>query len=324
MHAVHHIYVQYAVVEYLGQAQTHHNERPSPRMENTVMTFVIMGTSGHTGSVVADTLLAQGHAVRVVARDASKAQRFVDRGADVTIADVEDADALARAFDGARGAYVLVPPNMAAPSFRSYQRAASEAIASAAKQSGIPHLVLLSSVGAQHPAGTGPIAALHYAESLLRALPSTRSSFLRAAYFMENLGGSLGLLDQGLVPSFTPATLAFHMVATKDIGKLAAQLLVEDTGATQVIELSGPTKVSSTDVAAALTKLTGKPIAVAEAPLDAMVPTLTGFGMPAEVAELYREMTHGVITGLVDFEGGHRRIRGTTTIDEVLATMLGK
>jgi uncharacterized protein YbjT (DUF2867 family) len=286
------------------------------------MTFVIMGTSGNTGSVVADTLLGQGHGVRVVARDASKAKRFADKGAEVAIADVTDAAALARAFEGAAGAYVLVPPNMAAPSFRAYQRTAAEAIASAAKSARVPHVVLLSSVAAQHPAGTGPIAGLHVAENLLRALPDTRSTFVRAAYFMENTAGSLGLLDQGLVPSFTPAAFAFDMVATKDIGKVAAQALVEGASATQVIELSGPTKVSSNDIAAALTKLTGKTIGVAEAPLDAMVPTLTGFGMPAEIAEMYREMTAGVISGHVDFEGGHRRVRGTTTIDEVLAKLL--
>jgi uncharacterized protein YbjT (DUF2867 family) len=288
------------------------------------MTFVIMGTSGNTGSVVADTLLGQGHKVRVIARDAAKVKRFADRGAEVAIADVTDAAALARAFAGVDGAYVLVPPNMAAPSFRGYQRTAADAIASAAKTARVPHVVLLSSVAAQHPAGTGPIAGLHVAENLLRALPDTRSSFVRAAYFMENVAGSLGMLEQGIVPSFTPAALAFEMVATKDIGKVAAQALVEGTKATQVIELSGPAKVSSNDIAAALTKITGKSIAVAEAPLEAMVPTLTGFGMPAEIAEMYREMTQGVITGHVDFEGGHRRVRGTTTIDDVLATLLGK
>ena len=53
-----------------------------------------------------------------------------------------------------------------------------------------------------------------------------------------------------------------------------------------------------------------------------MVPTLTGFGMPAEFAEMYREMTQGLMSGLVDFEGGHRRVRGSTTVDEVLGTLL--
>lgn len=288
------------------------------------MTFVITGVSGHTGSVAADTLLAAGHRVRVVVRDRAKAERFAARGAEVAIADLGDSGALAAAFAGAEGAYVLVPPNYAAADFRAYQHATADAIAAAAEQAKLPHLVLLSSVAAHHPAGTGPIAGLNYAEKVLRKLPVTRSTFVRAAYFMENLGGSLSMLDQGLVPSFTPATLAFDMIATADIGKLVASLLVEGATATNVVDIAGPSKVSSADVARALSSITGKTITVAEAPLDAMVPTLTGFGLPAGVAELYREMTAGIISGHVAFEPGHRRVTGSTTVDDVLRQLLGK
>jgi uncharacterized protein YbjT (DUF2867 family) len=288
------------------------------------MTFVITGVSGHTGSVAADTLLAAGHRVRVVVRDRAKAERFAARGADVAVADLGDSKALAAAFAGAEGAYVLVPPNYAAADFRAYQHATADAIAAAADEAQLPHLVLLSSVAAQHPAGTGPIAGLHYAENLLRKLPATRSTFVRAAYFMENLGGSLGMLEQGLLPSFTPATLAFDMIATADIGKLVASLLVEGAAATNVVDLAGPSPVSFADAARVLSSLTGKTITVAEAPLDAVVPTLTGFGMPADVAAMYREMIAGIISGHVAFEPGHRKVTGTTTVETVLRQLLGK
>lgn len=287
------------------------------------MTYVITGVSGNTGGVVADTLLAQGQPVRVVVRDREKAARFASRGAEVAVAELGDARALAAAFSGARGAYVLVPPNMATQDTRAHQRATSESIATALREAKVPHAVLLSSIAAHHVDGTGPIAGLHHTEALLRALPDTRASFVRPAYFMENLGGSLGMLDQGLLPSFMPASLAIDMVATVDIGKLAAQLLVEGTAATQVIELFGPAKVSMADVAAALSKRLGKTIHVAEAPTEAVVPTLTGFGMPADLAAMYREMIEGLIRGHVTFEGGHRTARGTTTVDTVLAKLLG-
>ncbi|MBK6918985.1 MAG: NmrA family NAD(P)-binding protein [Deltaproteobacteria bacterium] len=287
------------------------------------MTFVITGVSGNTGGVVADTLLAQGQRVRVVVREREKAARFAAHGAEVAVADLGDTRALAAAFAGARAAYVLVPPNLAAADTRAHQRATSDSIAAALREARVPHAVLLSSIGAQHPAGTGPIAGLHHTEALLRALPDTRASFIRAAYFMENLGGSLGLLDQGLLPSFMPASLAIEMVATVDIGKLAAQTLVEGTAATQVIELAGPSKVSMADVAAAASKRLGKPITVAEAPTEAVVPTLTGFGMPADLAAMYREMIEGLIAGHVAYEGGHRTSRGATTVDTVLGALLG-
>lgn len=287
------------------------------------MTYAIAGVTGHTGKVAAEALLSQGKQVRVVVRDGAKAEPWRAKGAEVAVADLGDAKVLAKALEGAEGAFLLIPPNLAAPRFREYQDRTAAALASAVEKSGVPHVVLLSSVGAQHPAGTGPIAALYGAEKALSAIGKTRCSFLRAAYFMENLGGSLGMLAQGVLPSFTPAAFAFDMIATVDIGRLAAQLLVEKADKTQVVELGGPPR-SMNDAAAALSAITGKTIAVHEAPLDAMVPTLTGFGLPQEVAAMYREMTEGLLSGHVAFEGGHRRVQGSTSLDEVLKGMLGK
>ena len=112
------------------------------------MTYVVAGVSGHTGAVVADTLLAQGQPVRVIVRDRAKGERFAARGAEVAVADLADAAALGRAFAGAKGAWMLVPPNMAIADFRGYQREIVASIAKAAESSKLPHLVLLSSIGA--------------------------------------------------------------------------------------------------------------------------------------------------------------------------------
>jgi uncharacterized protein YbjT (DUF2867 family) len=239
----------------------------------------------------------------------------------VAVADVGDAAAMARALEGVEAAYLLLPPNMAAPSFPKYQDETIAALAKGIEDSSVPHVVFLSSVGAQHPSGTGPIAGLHRAEKRFSGIASTRFSHVRAAYFMENLGGSLGMLDQGLLPSFTPANFAFDMIATVDIGRLAAQLIAEGTDETQIVELGGPPR-SMNDVAAALSAITGNTIKVHEAPLDAMVPTLAGFGLPAEIAGLYRELTEGILSHHVAFEGGHRRLLGSTTLEEVLRGML--
>ena len=179
------------------------------------MTFAIAGVTGHTGRIVAESLLSQGKKVRVIVRDAAKGEPWKAKGADVALADLGDPSALARALHGAQGAWLLIPPNMAAPKFREYQDRTASSLASAVEQSKIPHVVFLSSVGAQHPAGTGPIAALFGAEKAFSAVSTTTFTFLRAAYFMENIGGSLGMLGQGIVPSFTPASFAFDMIARR-------------------------------------------------------------------------------------------------------------
>src|SRR5437016_8224791 len=72
--------------------------------------YVILGASGNTGSIIADSLLSKGKKVRVVGRDAGRLQRFVRQGAEAFTGDVSDAAALTKAFTGARAAYLLLPP----------------------------------------------------------------------------------------------------------------------------------------------------------------------------------------------------------------------
>jgi len=284
--------------------------------------YVIAGVSGHTGKVVAECLLTEDHPVRVVVRDAAKGAPWKAKGADVAVADLADTAALSRALAGADGAYLLVPISMNEPDYLAYVERLSESIARAAETSRIPHLVLLSSIGAQHAAGTGPIAGLHRAEERLRRLSTTKSTFLRAGYFMENMGGVLGALKDGFIPSFLPAALPINMIATVDIGHLAALLLVNGAPrTTQVIQLGGPA-ITMNDAAAALNRITARPVRVQEAPLDAVVPTYTGFGMPTDLAQLYRELYEGFVHGLVAPEKGQRKVPGTTPVEVVLRGLL--
>lgn len=290
------------------------------------MSYVIAGASGNTGRVAAEDLLARGKGVRVLVRSAEKGAAWKARGAEVAVADLGDAAAVARALEGAEGAFLLVPPSPGEADFPAYQARTVASLARAVTEARVPHVVLLSSVGAQLPSGTGPIAGLHRGEKILGDLAATRLTAVRAAYFMENFASSLGGLKDGVLPSFLPADLAFEMIATRDIGTLVASLLLEgpssgERNAARIVELGGA-KRSARDAAKALSAITGRPIEVAEAPLAALVPTLTGFGLSPSVAEGLREMYEGIVAGRVAFEGGHRRVEGTTTLDEVLRGLL--
>src|SRR5579863_8408986 len=86
------------------------------RMEDAM--FAVAGVSGHTGKVVAETLLAQKKPVRVIVRDAAKGEEWKRRGAEVAVADLEDAEALTRALRGADSAYLLLPPMMGSTDVR--------------------------------------------------------------------------------------------------------------------------------------------------------------------------------------------------------------
>ena len=281
--------------------------------------FAIAGVTGNTGKVAAHSLLAQGKKVRVIVRDAAKGKEFADKGAEVAVADLGDVNALAKALEGVTGAYLLVPPAQVAE-FRAYQDKTGQAIVEAVTRAKVPHVVLLSSIGADLPSGTGPIAALHAVEKSLANIAGTKATFLRAGYFMENLGGSLGALEHNIVPSFFPAALNLPFVATKDIGETAAKLLIEGPFA-GVVELSSKT-ANTNDVAAALSRITNKTVSVQEAPLDAMVPTLKSFGMSEEFAGMYYDMTKSIIEGKIAWRSGNRHISANTEVETVLRGLL--
>ena len=129
--------------------------------------YVVAGASGNTGRVVAEELLARDQKVRVVGRQAQKLSPLVSNGAEAFEVDLQDTPTLTRALTGAKAAYMLIPPDPASPDFLAYQKRIADSIARAVADSGIPYLVFLSSVGAEHPEGTGPIKGLHYAEVTL-------------------------------------------------------------------------------------------------------------------------------------------------------------
>ena len=231
--------------------------------------------------------------------------------------------ALERAFAGATGVYLVSPPDMAANDFIRERNPLLDKVARAAAAAQVPHVVLLSSIGAQQAAGTGPIMTLRHGEQALRAagVPAT---FLRAAYFVENWASVLPVAKKdGVLPSFIKADAPIFMVSTPDIGRTAARALLDGPRGTRIIELAGPREVSPVDVAQAVSRLLGRPIKVVEAPLEAVVPTFTSFGISANVAGLYRDMLASMRKGAVVPEGkGAELVRGTIEIDETLARLL--
>jgi uncharacterized protein YbjT (DUF2867 family) len=285
--------------------------------------FVVLGATGNTGRVVAETLLSQNKKVRVVVRDVAKSQVWREAGADVSVADVGDGAALKRAFTDAEGAYVLLPPNFSSTQVRADNNRRTSTIAEAIEAARVPHVVLLSSIGAQQADGTGPVLSLRDAEAAFTQ-GRAAATFLRAAYFMENWGGALFGVTKGVLPSFLLADKPIAMVATRDIGLAAARLLAEGGSGKRVIELAGPREYSPRDVATALARVVGKPITVQEGPEDAMEPALAAAGMNAEWTRLFKELTHGLNTGIVAWEGGHPLWRGETDIQTVLSALLPK
>jgi uncharacterized protein YbjT (DUF2867 family) len=285
--------------------------------------YVITGATGHTGSAAAETLLSRGQRVRVVVRNEAKGAPWRTKGAEVAVADLSDAAAMTQALSGAQGAYLLVPPQYAADDLIAAQKVVSDALAAAVRQSGVPHVVLLSSLGAQHAQGTGPIRSLHESEAALRRA-AKNLTILRAAFFLENWAEVLPEVKaKGVLLSFLTPGRAIPMVATKDIGRAAADALLDPPAGHRVIELSGPRDLTPEDVAGSLGSKLGRQVRVQGLPLEAVVPAMAAAGVSASSARLLQEMYAGINGGRVAPEGGAAiRRRGELGSEDVLGPLL--
>jgi uncharacterized protein YbjT (DUF2867 family) len=260
--------------------------------------YVILGATGNTGSIIANSLLAAGKKVRVVGRDVGRLQRFVDKGAEAFMATMSDAAALSKAFGGARAAYLLLPPAKS----REDQERDSDAIAHAVTKSGLRYAVHLSSYGAQVPEGTGPVAGLHSSEQKLNAISGLNVLHLRAAYFMENNLAAIGMIHQmGLVGNALLPDLKIPMAATRDVGDYAAQRLLHlDFSGKQTRELLGERDLSMTEATAVIARGIGKPdLRYQQFPYEQVQQVLTQLGVPPKGAAMYIEMYKAINAGVL-------------------------
>jgi uncharacterized protein YbjT (DUF2867 family) len=264
--------------------------------------YVILGASGHTGRVVAETLLDGGHKVRVVGRSKARLEGFTVLGAEIFEANVTDSAALTKAFTGAKAVYALVPPNMTSTDYRAEQDATTESIAKALEAAGIGHVVALSSFGADKADKTGPIAGLHVMEERFSRVPKLNALFLRAGYFMENLLAQVGAIKGfGMMAGPVRADLALPAIATNDIAAAAADALAKlDFTGHQTRELLGQRDLTYLEMAKIIGAAIGTPnLNYVQLPDEQMIQAMTQMGISKNMAGLICEMADALNRGHV-------------------------
>jgi uncharacterized protein YbjT (DUF2867 family) len=262
--------------------------------------YVILGASGNTGQVVAQTLLARQQKVRVVGRNAAHLQPHAAQGAEIFVGDVTDASALTKAFHKADSAYVMIPPNPTSTDPLGYAERASDAIAAALKNSGVKNVVALSSIGADKPSGTGPVVGLHNLEQKLNQLDNPNVLAFRPGYFMENTLPQVGAIRMaGSVIGPIRPDLKLNMIATHDIGAAVADALLRLAfRRKQTQELLGQRDLDYTEVASIIGKAIGKPnLGYLHPPDDQVRAALIQSGMSDKFAGLLLEMTAALNSG---------------------------
>jgi NAD(P)H dehydrogenase (quinone) len=283
--------------------------------------YAITGITGNVGGALARALLADGQPVRAVVRTADKGQAWAERGCEVAVAEMQDAASLTAAFKGAEGVFILPPSEFdPSPGFPE-ARAVIDAV-KAALESGLPgKVVCLSTIGAQ-ASQSNLLTQRTLMEQALGKAPMP-IAFLRPAWFMENAAWDVASArDSGVIHSFLqPLDKPVPMVATTDVGRIAAQTLQQHWSGKRVVELEGPRRVTPNDIAAAFAEILGRPVRAEVIPRETWSALFESQGTKDPMPRI--RMLDGFNEGWIEFERGETgSIKGEADLAAVLRRLV--
>jgi len=264
--------------------------------------YAVIGITGQVGGAVANSLLQRGEKIRAIVRNAEKAAEWKTRGAEIALADVDDPEALKTALSGVEGAFIMIPPNFApTPGFletRTTLASLHKALSAALPKK----VVYLSSIGSEQTHGLGLITSTHLLEEQLGSLPIP-SAFLRAGWFMENSQWDVAAArEQGKFFSYLqPLDKRFPLVATEDIGRTGADILLQEWGGNRYIEVAGPRQYSPYEIAESFAGVLGHSVEVIAVPREEWAQKFVEQGMPKDRTAPRIEMVEGFNSGLIHF-----------------------
>jgi uncharacterized protein YbjT (DUF2867 family) len=254
---------------------------------------LVAGATGKTGSGVAAALLDQGHRVRALVHDRAKADGLLERGAEVAVVDLDRPETLGESLlDGVTGVYFVT---WNGPSALQQSRNLLETITRSGRA---PRVVRLSGFGTLQ---SRIISELAQCEADLKAsgLPWT---ILKPTFFMQNLlMAAETVREQGIVYYDWGAGKA-GMVDLRDVVDCAVAVLTGEAGAveSETFVLTGPASIGFAEVAATLSRLTGREVEYVPVPHEAAIEAMVGMGMPEWIAAGFAELGVGFEQGFAD------------------------
>jgi uncharacterized protein YbjT (DUF2867 family) len=228
------------------------------------LTVVVTGSTGQQGGAVARGLLERGHEVRAVTRDpdSSQAKALANAGATLVAASLEDTAAITKALEGATSLFAMTTPSGGTDA----ETRQGVAAADAAKAAGV-HLVFTSVGSANRQTGVPHFDSKSEVEKHIAEV-GVRATILAPVYFMENLSFAKEQLAKGIYPAALPPATTLAQIAIADIGAVAVRILEDAARFTgKRFDLAGD-ELSGNDVVAILSRVTGRPFAYAQVPLE--------------------------------------------------------
>ncbi len=240
------------------------------------MTIAVTGASGQLGRFVINSLKGKTSPANVVALVRSL-DKTSDLGVQAREADYDRPDTL---DSGLQGVDTLLLISSSEIGKRKAQHA--NVIAAAERQQ-VKRIVYTSLLHAD----TSPInlAEEHLAtEADLKAASSIAFTILRNSWYTENYTGSISAALAGGAFIGSAGNGRISSAARADYAEAAAVVLTSDGHAGRTYELAGDTAYTLSDLAAEISRQTGKDIPYRNLPEAEYAAALVGFGLPEFLA----------------------------------------
>jgi uncharacterized protein YbjT (DUF2867 family) len=235
------------------------------------MTFLLTGATGQVGSIVARNLLDRGHRVRALVRDPGAAAAKLGPDIEYVRGDLEDPATLPVALKGVEAAYLATAPS---PAMTGQEGNFIDAAAEAK----LPRLVKLGVIGTDLSV---PIFKFHQDIEAKIAASGIPATVLRPSGFYSSFLFMAQMIQAGVLPS-TAGDGGHPWIDHADVSGVATAVLLDGSPGHvgQVIEMTGPVALTNDDVAAALERALGHPVAHEWLDEQTLRAQLASFGLP--------------------------------------------
>ncbi|HEY6504074.1 MAG TPA: NAD(P)H-binding protein [Chitinophagaceae bacterium] len=290
------------------------------------MKYVVTGGAGNITRPLAEKLLAAGHQVIVIGRNAENLVSLTEKGATAAIGSVEDTGFLKKVFFDADAVYTMVPPKYdIAGNWKDHIGQIGKNYRDAIRGSSVKYIVNLSSIGAHLADGCGPVSGLYKVEAALNELKDVNIKHLRPSYFFANLLANVGLAkNMNIIGSnFGGDNFKLVLTDTSDIVAAATEELLQHKFTGHSVRYIASDERSTDEIAKMIGDSIGKP----QLPWvlftdDQAFGGMKQAGLPEEIARNYTEMGHAIHTGVMqeDYWKNHPAALGKVKLEDFVKT----
>ncbi|MBS1660890.1 MAG: NAD(P)H-binding protein [Bacteroidetes bacterium] len=283
------------------------------------MKIIIAGSLGNVSQPLVKKLIAAGHEVTVITSSPERQISIEALGAHPALGSVNDATFLTQTFKDADAVYTMTPPAIGGENIIENIASAGRAYARAIEQSNVPRVVMLSSIGADAPEGTGPIKGVHLVEQTFQKLKNADITILRAGNFYYNFFRDIPMIkNRQIIGNNYNGDDKLLLAHPEDIAEAAAEELQHKGNGIEIKYI-----VSDISTGNEVAKTLGQAIGKSDLPWvtfpdDQLKQGMSAAGLPQELIDLLIEMGQALRAGIVtkDFFASGEKVTGKIKLEQ--------